>query len=389
MEIENIRAICTACAACMCVCPKNAISIKEDEEGFYQPYIDRALCIKCNLCDKTCPELSREEKINSYSALCGYHNQKNVRMQSSSGGVFRALAEKVIAARGIVYGAAFQYGDGLKLLHTSNECVPLEQLQKSKYVQSYVGYIFRDVKKSLKENRRVLFVGTPCQVRGLLHYLGDKFSKDPNLITVDFICHGVPPMSLLKEDLRYEGFRHLEKIKNIDFRPKITAWVDYFIVTSSRNKLVKFYQYDPYYRGFNFIFNTLRKSCYTCKYSKGINRVADISLADYWGYSRSMNNLPQCEDGLSLVFAWNDKARRLLADLDDMTWQEVTADDAAYVFLRDRSESYPLENRNKFYKDLAEQGFEYAITNNELIVSKKEEILFSFKQYIKRLLGKL
>lgn len=388
MKIESITGeSCTACDACMNICPKNAISIVEDKYGFYEPQINHDACIECGLCDKTCPSLNLSNTKPEYEAFCGYSTKTDIRFNSSSGGIFRALADNITAAGGVVFGAAFNYGNpNLRLEHCSSDEVGLELLQKSKYVQSYVGLTYKKIKNILASGRKVIFVGTPCQVAGLKSYL--KNTPMDNLLTVDFICHGVPSMHFLKEHLKYIGFKDSSKIIKIDFRPKVKTWVDDIVVEDNAHRYQRFYKYDAYFRGFNYSYITLRKSCLKCYYCNGYNRQADITLADFWGIYKTDINIDDWRSGLSLVLSYTKKGQEAIDKLNDIVLIPVKIEDTDYVYRRDRSTYYPHAAREKFFRDYAEFGYEYAIANNGLKISLKELLIYNVKQSIKEFLKK-
>ncbi len=388
MKIESIFGeACTACDACMNICPKNAITITEDKYGFYEPEIDHDICIKCGLCDKVCPSLNLSGERPEYEAFCGYSKTEGVRAKSSSGGLFHDLADSVIKSGGVVFGAAFNYGqDNLRLEHCSSDEVGLEPLQKSKYVQSYIGLTYRKVKTMLGTGRRVMFVGTPCQVAGLKSYL--RNTPSDNLLTVDFICHGVPSMYFLRDHLIHIGFKDLRKISKIDFRPKCSAWVDDIVVVNSEKKYQNFYQNDAYFRGFDYSCITLRKSCFACDYSNGYNRMADITLADFWGIFKSDLTIDDWRKGLSLVLVYTDKGRNAISNLDNVNLIPVDRADTEYIYRRKRATYYPHKQREKFFDDYATHGYDYAVKHNDLTFSVKERLAYNVKKMITKLLKK-
>lgn len=179
---------CCGCAACVQRCPKHCISMKEDEEGFLYPFIDETVCINCGLCEKTCPIISRPEKLPTMEVLAVKNRNEAERMASSSGGVFIALAKKVIEQGGVVFGAVFD--ENWEVKHTYSETLDgVKPMMGSKYVQSRIGESFCQAERFLKEGRKVLFTGSPCQITALHNYLHKDY---PNLLAVDFLCHGVP-----------------------------------------------------------------------------------------------------------------------------------------------------------------------------------------------------
>ena len=179
---------CCGCAACVQRCPKQCISLKEDGEGFLYPVVDESLCVGCGLCEKVCPIINRPEKLPVKEVLAVKNRNEEERMASSSGGVFVALAKKVIDQGGVVFGAVFD--ENWEVRHTYAENMDgVRPMMGSKYVQSRIGDTFRQAEKFLKEGRKVLFTGSPCQITALHNYLRKDY---PNLLSVDFLCHGVP-----------------------------------------------------------------------------------------------------------------------------------------------------------------------------------------------------
>ena len=187
IKIQN-KQDCCGCSACVQRCPKHCISMKEDEEGFLYPVVVETLCIDCGLCEKVCPIINRPEKLPVMKVLAVKNRNEEERMASSSGGVFIALAKKVIEQNGVVFGAVFDVNWEVK--HTYSETLDgVKPMMGSKYVQSRIGESFSQAEGFLKEGRKVLFTGSPCQITALHNYLHKGY---PNLLAVDFLCHGVP-----------------------------------------------------------------------------------------------------------------------------------------------------------------------------------------------------
>ena len=179
---------CTGCHACKNVCPKHAISMVEDSEGFLQPFIDTEICIECSLCQKTCPVISPLRRNKMSQKVYAFINYTD-REKSSSGGAFSFFARKILSQEGVVFGAYMD--DNLQVRHVSIESLDeLDRLRGSKYIQSKIGDTYAEAKKLLQSGRKVLFTGTPCQISGLYKYLGRRW--EDSLITLDIVCHGVP-----------------------------------------------------------------------------------------------------------------------------------------------------------------------------------------------------
>lgn len=294
MEIVS-KSKCSGCHACFNICPKDAITMVSDENGFKYPQIDENLCVHCNLCKKVCPVLKDIKKENDIHAYACINKNDEVRKNSSSGGIFYLLAENILSKNGVVFGARFN--DDFDVVHDYIEKIEdISLFQGSKYVQSTIHDSFKKAKKFLDSNRLVLFTGTPCQIEGLLSYLRKDYS---NLITQDIVCHGVPSPKLFK--LYKENIKQIYKddITKINFRKKTNGWKHYHVKIDFNNQNYEIdHDDDVYMKAFlNDI--ALRDSCYQCN-AKKKHRLSDITLADFWGIE---NILPELDDdkGTSLV----------------------------------------------------------------------------------------
>ena len=180
---------CCGCSACVQRCPKHCIRLEEDTEGFLYPQVDEETCIKCGLCEKVCPILNQADKLPVQEVLAVKNPDEKERMNSSSGGVFLPLARVVINKGGVVFGAV--YDESWEVLHVYAEKIEdIYPMMGSKYLQSRIETAYRDAERFLKQGREVMFVGSPCQIAGLRTFLRNK--EYPNLLAVDFLCHGVP-----------------------------------------------------------------------------------------------------------------------------------------------------------------------------------------------------
>ncbi|SDI72248.1 Coenzyme F420 hydrogenase/dehydrogenase, beta subunit N-term [Pseudobutyrivibrio sp. 49] len=301
---------CSGCGVCMNACPKGAISLKEDERGFVFPQIDSDICIGCGACKKVCgynniPELNSVKKSYAVSNK----NTDSIR-KSASGGAFYILAKKIIEQGGYVYGASMEKeDDALTAKHIEISSVnQLNKLQGSKYVQSDVGYIYKEVKKRAINGDSVLFSGTPCQVAGLKNYLGKEYS---NVILVEIICHGVPNSRLFKDFIRYNQRKNNCVIGNFFFRDKThgQGYTTKTVFTKNNKQQVKIGKGEltAYIRFFSKSL-ILRDSCYSCPFAQG-SRVADFTIGDYWGFAKEHNDQNMNEkNGISCVLCNNEKA---------------------------------------------------------------------------------
>lgn len=319
MNIEKLQDYqCSGCCACANACPKDAIAMEEDKEGFSYPIINPGLCIECGACDRACPKLANRSQESmagidsmphTYAVISNHYLE---RQKSSSGGVFRLLAEQVIRQGGFVYGAAFN--EKWEVCHVGvDNLSDLGRLQGSKYVQSRIGMIYRDVKERLTAGKPVLFSGTPCQCEGLYGYLGKQYE---NLYVVDLICHGVPSPLVWRKYVQYvSNLKKDTEITHISFRNKNLSWERFLLEFTfvNSNKYQNDLHTDIYMRGFLRDLY-LRKSCYQCS-CRRLHRVSDITLADFWGIK---NVLPSMYDGkgTSLVLIQSPKGERMFLDID-------------------------------------------------------------------------
>jgi hypothetical protein len=278
------------------------------------------------------------------------------RFQSASGGSFSAFALAILDKGGVVYGAAFD--ENMRLKHIAVERKEdLGKLRSSKYVQSDIGYSYADIRKFLRQNRCVLFAGTPCQVAALNAYLGKKHEK---LLTCDMLCHGVPSPGLFAKYVRFLEERFRAKLIGINMRHKLRGWyhglnstVAFF--SDGRECLLKGADYSFMY-GFSNCF-TLRPSCYQCMYTK-ILRQGDITLADFWGIGEISPFNHNIRNGISLILVNSEKGRQLLGECSNNIYvEERSIEEALYK----RSKlKHPVEKpkiREKFFVDYQRLGY--------------------------------
>lgn len=348
---------CHGCHGCFNICPKKCISMEIDNEGFWYPKVDETLCINCDLCEKVCPIINIPKRENEETLAFACKNKdENIRLESSSGGVFTLLCEMVINNNGVVFGA--QYDENFNVHHgwadTIEEC---SKFRGSKYVQSSIGETYKIAKKFLDSGKLVLFSGTPCQISGLEAYLIKGYS---NLIMVDIVCHGVPSPIVYQKYL--ENIKSLNKgdIKNIQFREKSDGWKDYnFKVTFSSGELIQKRTNNIYMDGFlNDLY--LRPSCYECKFKKPITS-ADITLGDYWGVQNIHNEFDD-DKGVSLILTHTKKGKQIIEDISNN--MEVISTDYEYSVKCNPSIVSPVnynKKREKLFKNIDNNNIESII----------------------------
>ncbi|MGR6836811.1 Coenzyme F420 hydrogenase/dehydrogenase, beta subunit C-terminal domain [Syntrophomonas erecta] len=299
---------CCGCRACESICPVGAISMHEDMEGFVYPHVNMQICIDCDLCEKVCPFINLETNQQSKYAEACYSKDAVIRNNASSGGVFELLARDIIADNGVVFGAAFDKQLTLKHMDVDN-LLDLNKLCKSKYIQSDTNGTFAKVKEFLLEDKKVMFVGTPCQVSGLKNYLGKPFD---HLLTVDFICHGVPSDKMFKSYKEAEEKIRGAKMVSFSFRVKDgkVKHINGYSYTMNKDGKLKEYKgmfFDnPFYFGFKKSL-ILRSSCYSCLYCTP-ERVSDITLADFWGIEDYLSHI-DFNKGVSMVLVNSNKGQ--------------------------------------------------------------------------------
>lgn len=300
------RKDCCGCEACGQVCPQNCISYHKDSEGFLYPKVDKSRCINCGLCERVCPQLNFNERRNPILTLGAIYPDYLIRKESSSGGVFTALALTVLSKGGIIYGACFT--DNWVVIHNSaNTVQELSKLRTSKYVQSQIGKAFIEVKDHLQKHKIVMFTGTPCQIYGLKKFLKKDYS---NLLLVEVACHGVPSPKAWSAYLAH--FEHKGVIQYISFRDKSYGWENYKLTIKYKSKRTSYSNrsiYDPYLCCF-LRHLTIRPSCFYCK-SKNGRSGADILLGDLWGCEKLAPTLDD-HKGASLILVYSEKGEEYI-----------------------------------------------------------------------------
>ena len=302
---------CCGCHACASVCAKHCITMQEDSEGFLYPVVDTSTCTDCGLCEKVCPVIHQSASVAPQATYIAINRDEEMRLQSSSGGIFTLLAEQIITEGGVVFGARFD--EDWSVIHAWTDTVEgLAAFRGSKYVQSRIGDTYSEARAFLLQGRKVLFSGTPCQIAGLKKFLRKEYN---NLLTVDFICHGVPSPGVwqrylreLREELRAErgvgkntvpsSMDELPVITGISFRDKTNGWKKFgfllryaaseaasnSVSASAMKEEKEFLQpfpENPFMQGF-LADVYLRPSCYACPAKSGKSG-SDITIADAWG----------------------------------------------------------------------------------------------------------
>lgn len=370
---------CTGCRACECICPHNAIVLTSNEEGFIYPQVNKSKCAYCSLCIKTCHAL-KKYSVRPIESNKAYYSwaRSDIRKTSSSGGAFSMIIESNCSSDDVVFGAAFS-DDWKAVKHICCTGNDYERIKKSKYCFSDTHNTFSEVKKQLTAGKFVVFSGTPCQVSGLRVFLGNDCD---NLLTIDFICHGVSSPKFYKDHLDYlsKGYA----FTNVDLRPKDKDWTPYqsfsFVLDNKKTTLDE--GHDLYlYAFFNNL--SLRKCCYNCQYCNN-NHQSDISLADFWGAGKLDPKLLK-EPGVSLVICNTQKGLEAWSKVQAEMNNELKPEYFSYVFNRN-SAKYDLNKREKFFARLKIKGLK-RLEHEFRTKCICRDILHNTKKIIKKILN--
>ena len=320
MAIENKEA-CTGCGACYNICPMDAISTIEDEFGFRYPIIDQSKCVHCNLCEQVCNKIDDIRKNKYIRSIVTQSKNWDLSKKSSSGGIFAQIAKYILSKNGVVFGCTMEKTNNkfdVKHIYIDNE-KDLYKLQGSKYVQSSINNTYKEAKQFLKQNRLVLFSGTPCQIAGLIAYLGKDYE---NLLTIDLSCTGIPSLKLYNDYIKFLENKKNKKIINFEFRNKIKmGWnCGHALISFPQNKQLIIDNNCSSYLNLFINGHILRNSCYSCKYS-GLNRISDITVADAWGieeeYPKLLKTKFNKEHGISLVLINTTKGKEIIKNIQN------------------------------------------------------------------------
>lgn len=389
---------CCGCSACVQRCPTQCITLKEDEEGFLYPQIDKNECIECNLCEKVCPLINPFEKIPPIKVLAVKNRNEEERLASSSGGVFIALAKYVISHNGVVFGAVFD--EKWEVKHIYAETIEeIKSMMGSKYLQSRIENTFSEAEQFLKQGRKVMFTGTPCQITGLKKYLRKEYS---NLLTVDVLCHGVPspgvwrkylnelpiPTNTVQQTDNVSSERNISSIiSDIEFRNKtLNGWKKYNVLIRRNPSLTNgnsillssIYLKNSYMRG--FLSNLyLRPSCYQCRCKNGVSH-SDLTIADYWGIDKLM---PEFDDdkGVGLVLLNTKRGEDVFSEFN-MDIRLSSLEDAKQLNGGFKEHITQHPKRIFFFKELSEGKTVESSVNKSLEIS----LLVKMKKKIKRII---
>lgn len=374
------RKKCFSCRSCVQTCPKNAIDMQENNEGFFYPSVNESKCVECGLCLKHCPSFESYEKNDFKKTSYAVWLKDNKKLfESSSGALFSAAAEKILKNGGVVFGAA--YNADLFVEHICIEDInELYKLKGSKYVESTTNSTYSKVLFYLKNGKKVLYSGTPCQIAGLKKFLGKDYE---NLFTMDLICHGVPSERLFHKYLEWQSGQLGGKIIYCGFRDKDVGGCSCNgkIKTKTKTKTV-LSALDPYYSSF-IRCETYRESCYSCPYSS-LERPGDITMGDFTEITEIIPGF-DFSKGLSLCIIDTEKGLALF-NLVKNSFNILPLEFSQYISIKSNLQK-PSERpiaRNSVYSGIEE------LSAKEFFKRFKEASCFYFiKFYSRKMLSKI
>ena len=378
--------LCTGCGACVNICRQNIISLKEDKNGFYYPFVQKEGCIDCGLCEDVCPCKIHTNKGQINSSVdypkfyAGQLIKKEELFEVSSGGASWAIVESILEEKGVVYGARQRNVDIVE--HVRAESIEeAKELRRSKYLQSDTKYTFREVKKDLQRGKIVLYCGTGCQIAGLLSFLRKPYD---NLYTCDIVCHGVPSQKVWRKYREEKEKKESKHIIDLVFRDKSIGWLEnqYKITYDDGSVEKERSTLHPFHAGYLAgIF--YRPSCGCCQFAK-LPRSSDLTLADFWKYNgkfhSSDNNI-----GVSLITVNSKKGEFLLEKSKKYLETEETSKELALSSCH-HLQNCPVENpyRSAFFSYFNKHGYFKAA---QKYIFKEETFTDCIKRIIKRIIN--
>lgn len=377
---------CCGCYSCYNICPKKAIEMVEDEKGFKYPKIDKEKCINCGLCEKVCPIIANLRVENKPEAYACMNKDEDIRIQSSSGGIFTVLASYIIDKGGIVFGASWNE-DFTKVEHTyTDKKEELYKFRGAKYLQSDINKSYEKAKEFLDEGKYVLFSGTPCQIEALKLFLRKDYEK---LYLQDIICHGVPSPKSWNKYKDYIESKYEDKMQSMYFRDKTAeGWNKYHVKIQFENENYYDVEHgkDVYMKA--FLSNiSLRDSCTSCKFKKE-NRVSDITLADFWGINDIKPEMND-EKGTSLVIVNSEKGKDLFNKISDNVKSEKVD---FYRAIKPNPSMNNISHKNskneEFFEDINKKSFDEVVKKYVPEPSIAKKVLRKVKRIVKKIIKK-
>ena len=363
----NIKEKCCGCTACVNICPVSAIHMERDAEGFLYPMIDERKCMHCDLCEKVCAFKKTSAIINHNFITEAYavrSSDKNILVDSTSGGAFTMISNVILAQNGFVVGCTYSE-DCYHVTYSIADSETLRnKMRGSKYIQAEASTMFQDVKALLEQEKIVLFTGTPCFAEGLLSYIPEKLRE--RLYTCAIVCHGSPSPLIWKTYLEEQESIEKSKITSFRFRDKNKQKS---VAVTKEGKVIDIRTYlDLYYS--NCI---MRPCCYTCKYATP-SRSVDLTIGDFWGIEKALPEWETTDASLVLVHSYKgkeimDKCR------EQMLIHKCQLEDALQDNLRKPTERPP--KRDRLWKAFDNKGIKSVLkkyTSNSFYFRWKKKV---------------
>ncbi len=354
IEITD-KSKCCGCSACYSICPKGAIKMTFDDEGFRYPAVDMNLCINCNMCEKVCPEIKPyvKQRVGFSEKYAVQNAQETARAQSTAGGFFSIIADYVLDNNGSVFAVGF---DGITVAHKeATNSLQLEEMRGSKYVQSSLGDVFNRVKACVHKDKLCLFVGTPCQVNAIEKFMSkDIFKK--HLITIDLLCLGVSSPLLYEKWIEYLEKKYNDNLKQVYFRDKSYGYAtaNVRVIFENRKFIEQCYDAKSLMKTFFMGYN-MRPSCYDCSF-RCVERVSDFTIGDFHQIGKIYSDFDD-DKGTTCVWTHSDTAKRLMQELKGRMRAHLIDDKCSRVlFLTGKLTPIPT-NRGSFYSDFNKLEF--------------------------------
>ena len=346
---------CCGCTACYSVCPKGAIQMEADEEGFKYPVVNKDICIDCGRCEKVCPIISEKPTgVWTSQKYAVQNSDDSERYMSTAGGMFSLIANWVIEEKmGFVYAVGFN--DTTILHKKAEDKYQLEEMRGSKYVQSELGDIFKEVKQNLLCGKECLFVGTPCQVYGLSKYIGDSGLRD-HIILVDLLCLGVSSPLLYEKWISYIEDKYRKSVRRVYFRDKSYGYATANVRVEFENGKFIEQKYDAkslmktFFSGYN-----MRPSCYDCSF-RCVDRVSDFTIGDFHQigqYSTDMDD----DKGTTCVWVHSQKGKLVLDKIKERMSYIILEDNCSSTLDTISKKTAIPENRIVFWKDANQMDY--------------------------------
>lgn len=358
---------CYGCYACKNICPKNAIELVEDNWGYIYPKIDEKKCINCGKCKKICKKNNSTNCNISKECFSAYSYDDDVHKTSSSGGVAYEISKNIIKNNGIVYGVSsfVDKSKDISFCRIKN-VAELKKIQGSKYVQAYIKKALKEVLDDLENKKKVLFIGTPCQVAGLKAFLNKEYD---NLITIDIVCHGVMAQKMLFDEIKKE-------IDYVNFRGRH----GFKIIAKEKGKVI--YNKNKYESDYYFSFLKgigYRERCYSCEFAQK-KRIGDITIGDFWGKEDYKK-----KNGISLVLINTEKGRMIFNNIDTLSKEK---EEISFAYLNNKQLVEPMQKPKKYEEymnNIEKKGLKYALKKYE----GKKYYIIKTKGFFKKIKDKV